>query len=284
MNKSNLRWNRILLAGGFFLLLLGIFHIAVQLIAPRAWESNVGWRKPILFGLSTGITLVSLSWVAAVVKQRRVWIPAITISVLASLEVLIITIQTWRNVPAHFNNGGAIDQILANSIDAMLVFITLAIFYLTWQSFKTQDLAADWLLALRLGMIYLSFGCLLGFGVAIYGNFILSSGGDPTLIKPNGVPKFVHGMPLHALQILPLATFFLRLLNSNLNYRITSIWFISHAIALATLYAFWQTLNGMSRFEFNLVGTLLLGGVLVCGAAALFFGILLQNKARDFSR
>ncbi|MEP6923980.1 MAG: hypothetical protein ABI954_05925 [Pyrinomonadaceae bacterium] len=282
MINSNVRWNRVLLFGGVFLMLLGAFHLVIQLIAPRPWESNIGWRKPILFGLSTGITLVSLSWVVAVVKNRREWVPAAIVSVLACAEVLIITIQTWRSVPAHFNNGSAVDQMLANSIDAMLVLITLTIFYLTWQSFKSQNIESDWLLSLRLGMIYLSFSCLLGFGVAIYGNLRLGIGGDPTVVNPNGVPKFIHGMPLHALQILPALVFFLRLVNTNIDRRKTAVWFVSHAVALATLYAFWQTVNGMGRFEINPVGVLLLSGSGICGLAALFFALPLQIKTRTF--
>jgi hypothetical protein len=263
-------------------MLLGAFHIAIQILAPRPWESNIGWRKPILFGLSTGITLISLSCVTSVVMKRLAWIPATIICVLACAEVLIITIQTWRGVPAHFNNGGAIDQILANSIDAMLVFITLTIFYLTWQSFKTTNLEADWLLSLRLGMVYLSVACLLGFGVAIYGNLTLSTGGDPTTVAPNGVPKFVHGMPLHALQILPASVFFLRPLNTNTNARKICVWFVSHAITLATLYAFWQTVNGLGRFELNLVGILLLSALGICGLSTIFFAFIYQNKTRTF--
>ncbi len=259
---------------------LGALHIAVQLFDPRPWESNIGWRKPILFGLSTGITLISLSWVVSVVMKRRGWIPSTVISVLAVAEVLIITAQTWRGVPAHFNNGARLDQILANSIDTMLIFITLGIFYLTWQSFKTQeDLEPDWLLSLRLGMVALSIACVLGFGVAIYGNLTLNAGGNPTIVAPNGVPKFIHGMPLHALQILPVTLFLLRLFNSNLSNRKRSVWLIFFAIALATLYAFWQTINGMGRFELNPIGLILLGSCVVCALTAMFFAF-----PRNFAR
>ena len=274
MNRLEVKLDATLLASGAFLILLGAIHVVVQLFEPRAWESNIGWRKPILFGLSTGITLISLSWVATVVRQRLGRkIIAVLISVLAVSEVLIITVQTWRNVPAHFNNGALIDQILANSIDAMLVFITLSIFYLTRQSLREQTIESDWLLSLRLGMIGLSIACLLGFGVAIYGNLTLGAGGDPTIVNPNGVPKFVHGMPLHALQILPGAVFFLRLFETSINNRKKSVWFIALAIALATFYAFWQTINGMGRFELNSGGLILFGGCVLCVLTALFFAL-----------
>ncbi len=50
-------WNRLMLVVGVFLIVLGIFHLFVQIISPRDWESLIGWRKPILFGISTGLTL-----------------------------------------------------------------------------------------------------------------------------------------------------------------------------------------------------------------------------------
>jgi hypothetical protein len=275
-------WNTVLFRAGLLLIVLGAFHIAVQFISPRDWESNIGWRKPILFGISTGITLISLSWVAAAVAGNKERLVAWIISTLACAEVFIITLQTWRGVPAHFNNGAFLDQQLANAVDAMLVVITLAIFYLTYRTFKTQTVEADYLLAMRLGMIFLAVGCLFGFAVAIYGNLALSAGGNPAVVPPNGVPKFVHGMPLHALQILPAWIFALRFINHNLASRRMSVWFLAGAIALTTLYAVWQTINGFGRFELNTAAAIILFLTVVSGLMTLVLALpnrLLRRKS-----
>ena len=270
---QTIKWNPILLRAGLFLIGLGAFHIAVQIIWPRDWESAIGWRKPILFGVSTGATLVSLAWVAPFARARYEQLAAAVIAVLAVAEVLIITIQTWRGVPAHFNNGALVDRMLTNSVDAMLVFITLGIFYLTWETFAANWRAADYLLAARAGMIFLSLACLLGFATAAFGNYAISVNADSGIVQPRGVVKFVHGMPLHAIQILPVAAFALRFINDNLQQRLRSIWFLAGSIALATVYAAWQTLNGWARFELNFVGAALLGAIVISGATAAFCAI-----------
>lgn len=276
------KWNRILLAGGVLLMLSGALHVPLQLFAPRDWESLIGWRKPILFGLSTGMTLMSLAWVESFISNKISRIVAAIVSILAVAEVSIITIQTWRSVPAHFNDGAIFDQILGNSIDVMLIFITLGIFYFTWRTLRTNvsnKVSSDYLSAIRLGMIYLSVACLLGFGVAIYGNYMLSVGGNPEVVNPNGVPKFVHGMPIHALQILPIYLFVISLFNSNIKNRRKSVVWVAVAIAVSTVYAFWQTANGLGRFDVNAVGVILLIMFGLSGVMAFYFAFI---KRADF--
>lgn len=273
-------WNPVLFRAGLLLTVLGVLHIGVQLFEPRDWESIIGWRKPILFGISTGITLISLSWVVSSVAKNHESLIAWLVGVLACAEVFIITVQTWRGVPAHFNNGAFLDQQLANAVDVMLVVITLAIFYLTYLALKAQNIEPDYLLAMRLGMIFLTAGCLFGFGVAIYGNLALTAGGNPEIVPPNGVPKFVHGMPLHALQILPAWVFALRFVNPNLTSRKVSVWLFASAIALSTLYALWQTINGYGRFELNTASTIILLLTALCGLASVAVSLIGRHSLR----
>ncbi len=51
---------RLLLATGWLLVFAGLFHAAVWLASGQPWEGSVSWRKPALFGVSGGFTLVSL--------------------------------------------------------------------------------------------------------------------------------------------------------------------------------------------------------------------------------
>lgn len=274
-------WNKILLFAGIFLILLGIIHVPIQFLNPRDWESPIGWRKPILFGISTGITLVSLAWVVSqtLEKQRLIaWL----LSSLAVVEVFIITVQTWREVPAHFNNGEFFDKFLANSIDAMLIVITLSIFYLTFvcftKKFAIED--EDYGFSMRWGMLFLAISCVFGFGVAIYGNAMLESGNSPEVIAPNGVPKFVHGIALHALQVFPFWVFVMRKIGIKLENRLKSLRFSSITFFLVTFYALWQTLNGFGRFEINFGGIIILICVVISGFIALFY-IIPIRKMKD---
>lgn len=273
VNPKTSDWNKILLTAGIFLILSGSFHFFIQILDPREWESSIGWRKPILFGISTGITLISLAWVISRTMKNQIL--AILLAILATAEVMIITVQTWRKVPAHFNNGASADQFLANSIDVMLVLITLVIFYSTFLCFRKKFGAAelDYDFSMRWGMAFLALSCIFGFGVAIYGNLMLENGQNPEIIAPGGVPKFVHGIALHALQIFPIWTLLLRKIGVNLANRLKSLQFAAFAFLFLTVYAIWQTLNGFGRFEPNLGGAIILLFVFVGAIAALFYAV-----------
>jgi len=266
-------WNKILLLAGAFLILSGLLHIPLQILDPRDWESPIGWRKPILFGISTGVTLVSLAWVVSRTLAKP--LAACLLAGLAVTEVMIITVQTWRKVPAHFNNGTAFDQFLANSVDGMLVLITLTIFYLTFLCFKEKFATAetDYGFSMRWGMVFLAVSCILGFGVAFYGNAMVENGQSPEFIAPRGVPKFVHGIALHALQIFPAWVFVMRKIGVNFARRLKSLRLAAIFFLSITLYALWQTLNGFGRFEPDFGGFALLTVAFAVGTMALFYAV-----------
>ena len=267
-------WNKSLLLAGTFLVLSGLFHLPIHLLDSRDWESPIGWRKPILFGISTGVTLVSLAWVVSRTLEKQA-IAARLLASLAVVEVMIITVQTWRKVPAHFNDGAAFDQFLANSIDGMLVLITLTIFYLTFLSFK-QKFSADELdygFSMRWGMAFLALSCVFGFGVAFYGNAMVEGRQNPEIIAPHGVPKFVHGIALHALQIFPTWAFVMRKIGLNLTNRLKSLRLATFTFLFITLYALRQTLNGLSRFAPDFGGYTFLLSAFASGTAALLYAV-----------
>jgi hypothetical protein len=53
------------------LLLSSAVHLVVYAVDGGAWGGPVSWRKPILFGFSFGVTLLSLGWVAGRVGLTR---------------------------------------------------------------------------------------------------------------------------------------------------------------------------------------------------------------------
>ena len=56
---------------GALLLASGLFHLLVWAVLGGSMAGDVSWRKPILFGFSTGATMVSLGWVLGKMRQRR---------------------------------------------------------------------------------------------------------------------------------------------------------------------------------------------------------------------
>lgn len=58
---------------GALLALSGVVHLGVYLVDGGPWGGPISWRKPVVFGLSFGIAIVTLGWIGG---QRRADAPA----------------------------------------------------------------------------------------------------------------------------------------------------------------------------------------------------------------
>ena len=56
---------------GAILVASGLAHVGAWAVGGGPWEGPVTWRKPILFGISGGLTAVSLGWAWSKLAWRR---------------------------------------------------------------------------------------------------------------------------------------------------------------------------------------------------------------------
>ena len=93
------------------LVLSGLFHVGAFL-ADGPGEGPLPWRKPITFGLSFGVTVATLAWVLGFLRPRRAvaWVLVVVLAVASVGEVALISLQTWRGVPSHFNDSTPFDE------------------------------------------------------------------------------------------------------------------------------------------------------------------------------
>ena len=237
------------MAGGV-LIASGIFHIFVWLVVGGSLSGDISWRKPILFGVSAGVTLLSLSWVANKLPRRRrdpISLGALGLAML--VEVGLITIQQWRGVASHFNRSTSFDATVLLGIEILIILVTLVILDLTIRCFGRIDAHADNRLAIRGGMALMAFACLLGFVLVGYGNRQQTLGQPPGIYGDAGVMKFPHGMPIHAIQYLPMIAWSLKRLGANERQRHQAVgWTLASVIAF-TLFSLLQTFTGRARFD-----------------------------------
>jgi hypothetical protein len=215
------------------------------------WEGPVTWRKPILFGISGGLTCLSLGWAWAHLPWRRgdAWLATATAWSLL-VEVGLIDMQRWRGVASHFNRQTRLDSFLYDAMGALILFATLVIIDLTIRFFRQRTaLPADMLLAARAGLVFLAISCLLGIWIGAYGDLRSAAGLPPETYGPAGVAKFPHGMAMHAIQWLPLIAWAARWagLAEPRRSRLVACSTVGTALLLA--YALVQTLAGRSRFD-----------------------------------
>ena len=240
-----------LAALGAVLVASGIAHLPVWALLGGPWEGPVTWRKPILFGISGGLTAITLGWVWAMLPQRRGDVALATATAWALVvEVVLIDLQRWRGVGSHFNRDTPLDSFLFDAMGVLIVAVTLVIADLTLRLvWRRPALSADMLLAARAGMAFLVVSCLLGIWVGMHGETRLEQGLDPTRLGGAGVPKFPHGIVIHAVQWLPALAWLARRAGIAEPMRWRLVAMASVGSMLLLVYALAQTALGRARFD-----------------------------------
>ena len=59
------------ITAGFVLIFSGLVHSLAWLVTGESWDGPLSIRKPILFGISTGVTLISLGWVQHKIRPAK---------------------------------------------------------------------------------------------------------------------------------------------------------------------------------------------------------------------
>jgi hypothetical protein len=198
-------YQRLLYLGGALLVASGLFHVAVFAAAGGPWAGPVSWRKPIVFGLSGGLTLLSLAWVMTFLPEwrRTGWLLAGTFCLFVP-ETAWVALQQWRGVPSHFNESTPLDAALFSAAGLLIALIALAVVALTLGTFVSLRAPSSLAWSLRVGMVLLVAGQLFGYLIVANGTAQLAAdtGRDPSVFGAAGVMKQPHALALHGIQVL----------------------------------------------------------------------------------
>jgi hypothetical protein len=107
-------WQRLGYLVGAALIVVGLAHLVAWLVVGGAWAGPVSFRKPTTFGLSFGLTTITLAWVAGQLRiaDRTGWLLLVPLAVADATEVVWVSLQRWRGVASHFNDDTAFDNLL----------------------------------------------------------------------------------------------------------------------------------------------------------------------------
>ncbi len=256
-----------LAALGVIMVASGLAHVPVWALLGGQWEGPVTWRKPILFGISGGLTSLSLGWVWSKLAWRPgdAWLAAATAWALF-VEVALIDLQRWRGVGSHFNRDTPLDSFLFDAMGGLIIGVTLVSLDLTVRLCRQRPpWPADMLLAARAGLVLLVISCLLGIWVGVHGELRQEQGLDPTRLGAAGVPKFPHGVAIHAIQWLPAIAWAARKAGLGERVRWRLVASATTGTVCVAIYAVAQTALGRARFD----TTPLTAVVLAAGVAGL---------------
>jgi hypothetical protein len=253
-------YQRLGYAAGALLLLSAALHVAVFLIDGGPWDGPLSWRKPILFGFSFGITLVTLTWFTTFMRMRPTtgWIVVGALAIPSLGEVALISMQTWRGVASHFNETTAFDELVFSIMGMLVTVIALATIFLAIRAFIGLDASPSLALAIRCGLLLLLVSQAVGVSMIIEGGNTFGAAG------PMKVP---HAVTLHAAQVLPALALVLRVSGSTEERRSRIVLIASLGYASLIAATMLQTYAGRGTLDVTvgstavaLLGLVLLGG------------------------
>ena len=192
---------------GALLLASGVVHLGILVIGGGSWEGPLSLRKAATFGLSFGLTLITIIWVAALLqlgdRLRSVLLGAFTVA--SALETGLVSLQAWRGVPSHFNLETTFDGLVARSLAGGGVALVAIIATLLFEAFRSQPtLPLSLRIAIRTGFATLLLSLVTGALMIAKGMQLVFAGDPMAAYAIGGTLKPTHAMTMHAILMLPL--------------------------------------------------------------------------------
>lgn len=194
---------RLLSRSAVFFLVGGAFHLLVWGLDGGPWAGPVTWRKPIVFGLSIGLTSLSLSWMLGRLRPANRLRAARIYTVAMVLEYGLIVMQRWRGVGSHFNFATVLDNVVFGLMGALVLVASAVIVVWTHEALRTPGLAVDTRVAVVGGLLLLDVGLVVGVLIAMVGSIAVNAHAPGLALVAAGL-KPAHAIALHGPQTLPV--------------------------------------------------------------------------------
>ncbi|WP_206184514.1 hypothetical protein [Thermoactinospora rubra] len=189
---------------GLLLLASGLAHLGVLAVTGGPWDGPVSFRKPFTFGISFGVSVLTLAWVAGHVRTRWRNLLLGAFATASTLEVALITMQAWRGVPSHFNQETAFDALVSRGLaigGGVLIAVVVAF---TVAAFRPDpDVSPSMRLAVRAGFVTLLAAMAFGGVMIARGMVEVATGNAQLAYTVAGSMKPAHAVLMHGLLLLP---------------------------------------------------------------------------------
>jgi len=273
---------------GALLIASGLFHLGVLVVTGGTWQGPVSWRKPMTFGLSFGLTLITIAWVASYIslgQRTRRWLLGL-FAAASVLEVLLITLQAWRRVPSHFNLETPFDAVVARVLAAGGGVLIVVIAVLTVASWRADSrVAPSMRLAVRAGLVALDVALLIGAVMIATGISRVLAGDQQAAYAVGGALKPGHAVTMHGVLVLPVLAWLLARTGWPEQRRVRVVWLAVTGYALLAGVVVAESIAGVNPLEAPAVATALAAlGTLAVGAAGLITVAALARRNSLYRR
>jgi hypothetical protein len=175
------------------------------------------WIKPFKFFVSTVVFAWTMGWLMAYLnKKRSVTVYSIVIILIMTFELAAIVWQAANGRTSHFNITTPLYALLFSLMGAAIVMLILWTVYICVLFFlqKQFDIPHAYLWGIRLGLLFFIIFSFEGGMMAAQLSHTVGAddGGEGLPIvnwsRQHGDLRIAHFIGMHALQVLPLAGYF----------------------------------------------------------------------------
>ena len=223
---------------GAALIASGVIHGLILIVGGGSWEGPLSLRKPTTFGLSFGLTLLTIVWVSSFLRlgerTRKILLGGFIAA--CTLETALVTLQAWRGVPSHFNLETPFDALIARVLAGGGMALVAIILALTVASFRSNPAVPPSLrLAIRVGFVSLMASLVVGALMIAKGMMLVFAGHPEAAYATGGTLKPTHAVTMHAILVLPLLAWLLSFTDWSERRRVGAV--ATAAAGYATLAA-----------------------------------------------
>jgi hypothetical protein len=266
-------WQRLGYLVGAALILVGLAHLVAWLLVGGAWAGPISYRKPTTFGISFGLTTMTIAWIAGQlrVSDRTGWLLLVPLSVADTTEVVWVSLQRWRGVAAHFNDDTALDELLFVLMGGVAVAVAATvILVVTVLAFTPMRAPPSMALAIRAGLLILLAAQAVGGWMIQHGVALADEGATDglTTFGAAGVMKVPHAVAIHGVQVLPALAWLLSFAALPERRRLGLVRVAVIGYLALLVVSVLQTASGVAPFDVGVVAAVLyVAGVGLLGAA-----------------
>jgi hypothetical protein len=246
---------------GAALIVAGLAHLAAWLVVGGAWAGPISFRKPTTFGISFGLTTITLAWVAGHLRisDRVGWLLLGPLAVADTLEVFWVSVQRWRGVASHFNFATSLDTRLFLAGGVAIAVTVTVIVVLTVLAFTAMQATPSMTLAIRAGLCILLVGQAVGGWMIQHGVGPASDGATTglTTFGAAGVMKVPHAVAIHAIQVLPALAWLLSFATLAERRRVSLVGTASLGYVALVVVSMLQTAAGLAPLDVGAIAALL---------------------------
>jgi hypothetical protein len=231
---------------------LAIFFLLLTWYSKTQVYNISAWYKPFKFALSIGLYAWTMAWYCHYLPHFNVRLFNWAVIVLLGFEIVYIAVQAGRGQLSHYNLSTATYAALYGLMALAATAVTVYTAYIGCLFFSNDlpRLPDYYLWAIRISILIFVVFSLEGFvmGARLTHTIGGPDGGQgiPLLNWSTkfGDPRVAHFIGMHALQVLPLLSFYV-LRSTKMTIAVSILYGLLATVTLV------QALNGKPVFNFN---------------------------------